>query len=130
MDKYLGIDFGDSYIGLALSGKGNIALPYKVIPYNKVFWEFIQKLIADEGITICVIGWPISLSGNENERTRATQRFIDEFKKRIKLPVFFSDERLSSKAAHAQGVKGRVDAIAAAEILQTHLDRHESRASI
>jgi putative holliday junction resolvase len=122
--KYLGIDFGESYVGLALADERKLAVPVKVVKYDTSFWKFVQNFVAQEGIAEIVIGWPISMSGGENERTKRTARFIEELEDHIALPMHREDERLSSAASQSKGVKGRDDAAAAAEILQTYLDRN------
>lgn len=120
----LGIDFGDRHIGLALNRGTGIAVPFKMIPYDELFWTILIQLARDERINRIVVGLPVSLSGKEHERALKTRSFVDELKRKVSIPVYLQDERLSSKAARAKGVKGHVDAAAAAEILQTYLDRY------
>src|SRR3989344_219158 len=76
MSKFLGIDYGDTYIGLALADRGHVAVPYTVVRYDKDFMDLLAKLVHDERITDLVVGWPLSMSGAENERTRKTEIFI------------------------------------------------------
>jgi putative holliday junction resolvase len=124
MKRYLGIDFGDRYIGLALADAHSIALPYKVVEYDDKTMPLIQKIIASESITDLVVGWPISLSGAENERTQMTTAFIERLTEAVDIPCHRMDERLTSAAAKKKQATGRVDAIAATDILQTYLDAH------
>lgn len=124
--KYLGIDFGESYVGLALADERNLALPYKVVAFDVSFWQLIQSLVAQEGIVAIVVGWPLSMNGQENQRTQRTTRFIEELEEHVAVPIYREDERLSSAAAQQRGTRGRDDAVAAAEILQTYLTRHGS----
>lgn len=129
MNKYLGIDFGDKYIGLALAtGQERLALPLQVVSYDVNFWPVLTAIVKEEAVTQIVVGWPLSLSGGENERTRATARFVERLKQYIGVPVSFADERLTS-AASGQKRGERNDHRAAAHILQNYLDRHEQSES-
>jgi len=135
--KYLGIDYGDAYIGLAIAS-GTLAVPYKVVNNDQVFWKMLPQLVSDEAITDIVVGWPVRMSGKEGSRTEKTAQFIERVRTRVALPVHRTDERLSTRVARARGdaprahgdagrarsTTDRVDAIAAAEILQTFLDAH------
>lgn len=127
MKKYLGIDFGDTYIGLALAEGVGPALPYKVVKHDESLWPLLRQLFTDVAITDIVVGWPISLSGNENKRTVATEAFIEQLGHHTNLPIHRADERFSSAEATAKGMRGRVDAMAAAHFLQAFVDRHGER---
>jgi len=124
MMKFLGIDYGDRYIGLALGETGSIAVPHSVITRDEQLWTNLAHLVQDESIAVIVVGWPVSMSGNENERTRATDLFIAELSEKIRVPIYREDERLSSAEAKGRGASGRVDASAAAVLLQSYLDKH------
>lgn len=135
--KYLGIDYGDVHIGLALAS-GLLAVPYTVVNNDQGFWKMLPQLISDEAITDIVVGWPVRMSGKEGSRTEKTSQFIERVRTRVALPVHRTDERLSTRIAHARSdaarargdarrarsAADRVDAVAAAEILQTFLDAH------
>lgn len=124
--KYLGLDFGDTRIGLALGQENSIAVPMKILLYNdKSFWSDLQTIIDSENIDAIVVGWPLSLSGKENERTQKTAEFIEKLESKIQRPVYKEDERLSTKVAGVAHNKKRLDALAASEILQTFLARNE-----
>ncbi|OGY90389.1 MAG: hypothetical protein A3B30_00220 [Candidatus Komeilibacteria bacterium RIFCSPLOWO2_01_FULL_52_15] len=121
---FLGIDFGDSRVGLALAPGDSIAVPYSIVRYGDGFWQKLGTILADEKITDIVVGLPIGLSGNETERTRKTRDFIASLRGHTALPVVESDERFSSLVARRNLPKGPDDALAAAEILQGYLDAH------
>ena len=134
MGRILGIDFGLSKVGVAISDpSGIISLPLKVIRYNDKK-ELINNLISiskDKNIKKIVIGYPIGMNYEKNEMTE----IIDLFKKDMEkagFKVFLEDERLSSEYAKKvmieQNIKtGKnkelVDLTAASIILQTYLDR-------
>ena len=130
MKKYLGIDFGDSYIGLAIADGSGIAVPLSVLRLEGHEFSELRKIIEEESISDIVVGWPMSMSGAENERTRITGEFIKFLAQHTPVPIHRADERLTSAAAKRKTSKARVDAVAAAEILQTYLDGNESRRSL
>ena len=126
MKKYLGIDYGDKRVGLALAAEASIALPYKVLLNNNLeqLLADLQKMIEQENISLIVVGLPHSLSGNLNQRLAITQRFVDVLKVKIAIPVVTVDEQMSSKLYERQGVKKDIDKYAASAILDTYLTQH------
>ncbi len=123
MKKYLGIDYGDKRVGLALAAEASIALPYKVLLNNSLEQLLVdlQKIVEQENISLIVVGLPHSLSGNLNQRLAITQRFVDILKVKIAVPVVTVDEQMSSKLYERQGVKKDIDKYAASAILDTYL---------
>ena len=93
----------------------------------------------EEGITLFVVGWPLSLEGEENDATAFVDTFVEKLEEAVPgVEVARQDERFSSEIAigalREAGVrqpgrhdKGRVDAAAAAIILQDYLDAKEKR---
>lgn len=123
MEKYLGIDYGDKRVGLALAAKGSIALPYKVLLNTnlKQLFAEIEKIISQENISLVVVGLPHSLSGNLNQRLAITQQFVNTLRIQLSIPVVTVDEQMSSKLYERQGVKKDIDKYAATAILDTYL---------
>ena len=133
MGRVLGLDYGDSRIGLALSDPLKmIASPLKTIS-NKSS-EFIKKklsdLIIDNDIELIVVGLPISLKGKETEQTKKVKLFIKKINC-FDIPIFTQDERLSSISAKKSLIiqkiktghnKQLIDSTAAAIFLQQFLD--------
>ena len=132
--KYLGIDWGEKRIGLALGdNETGIVTPFKVVSgINE-----IVEVINNENINILVIGKPMAMN-YESPASQELQRgerimnkefnnFVDKLNKRAGIPIEFFDERLSSKAADALGgdkrTKAPRDAVAAMIILQSYLDK-------
>lgn len=137
--KVLAIDLGEKRIGLAISDETRtIAAGYDVMSRKsrKEDLERYAEIIAAEAITLIVMGLPITLSGEEGQRAAWVRDYSAELSKNIAVPLEFWDERFSTKQAeaslHARGkrgksVKERVDAVAAAFILQDYLDAHADR---
>ena len=96
--------------------------------------DTLRALHSREGIDTIIIGWPLTLEGKEGEATQYVEPFYNRIKKVFKsIHVIKWDERFSSEVAkesiRAAGVrqkgrrdKARVDAAAAAVILQEYLD--------
>ncbi len=128
-EKYLGLDFGDKNIGLALGVLGSMAVPYKIlanISQENTMLE-LEKIIKSEQIDGLVIGLPTSLSGQDNERQSITNNFIKFCQKNISVPVYVVDESFTSQLYVKQGIKKDLDKYSAAAILETFLTQNESK---
>lgn len=122
--KYLGIDWGEARIGLALGDSEiKIATPFKTVGSL----DDILKIIKEEKIDIAVLGMPFQAANSGFPVSEQFENFLDEMKSKIKIPIETIDERLSSKAADAlegdKKNKASRDEIAAMLILQNYLDR-------
>jgi putative Holliday junction resolvase len=134
--KYLSIDYGDKRIGLAVCDPSEtIVSPLKVLNNPEHFVEETADLIEDEKIEAVVIGIPFNMDGTEGRQVKVVERFAEQLKKKITIPIFFQDERLSTFAAEQKLVdielskkkkRERIDAIAAAHILEEFLERRRS----
>lgn len=122
--KYLGIDWGEKRIGLALGdSEVKIASPFKVAGRL----DEIIKIIKDEEIDVVIIGKPKPITDVKYEMSKEYGSFFNALKKNIKIPIYVIDERLTSKAADAlagdKKTKAPRDAIAAMIILQSWFDK-------
>lgn len=122
--KYLGIDWGEVRIGLALGDSENkIATPFGIAKNV----QEILKVITEEEIDEIIIGEPLAMSNSELNNKEKYLFFLEEIKAKTKLPVRSFDERLSSKAADAlfgnKKNKAPRDAVAAMLILQSFFDQ-------
>ena len=126
--RFLGVDFGEARVGLALSDEGRvIASPLAVVPMPSAF-RVIEETIARENVVLVVVGLPLTMKGEEGAAAERAREFAAKIKG---APVLFADERLTSKLAERMladaGVvrrnrTGTTDMIAAARILQDVLD--------
>lgn len=132
MGRVLGLDVGARRIGLAVSDElGILATPHGSIQ-RRSFDEDIAAILAlvrDLNVERIVVGLPIGLRGQTTEQTRRVQRFAERLARRMPVPVDLWDERETSWAAEqivgrTPEVRrgGRIDAVAAAIILQSYLD--------
>jgi putative Holliday junction resolvase len=132
--RVLGLDVGEKRIGAALSDPvGIIASPLTVIERKSEDGALgeITALAREHEVGRIVVGLPLSLDGSPGPQARSVQSFIELLEGRTGLPVVTWDERLSTVAAGRAlaeaGVKRekrkeRIDAVAAALILQGYLD--------
>ena len=125
--KFLGIDPGKRYIGLAIADdQVNIAMPYQVldIKENQSWLKELVRIINQEKILKIVIGHPVGLSGKPTEQTRITEQFIESLKETLNIPIISFDERLSSKMADKLLLNQKQNhSVAASIILQGYLDK-------
>ena len=133
MGRVLGVDYGSSRVGLALSDPQKIiASPLYTLTNNGN--DFLKKklleVIKKKNVEYIVIGLPIGLKGQETNQTKIVRKFAEEIRS-LALPVYFQDERLSSLSAKRSLIKQNVktghnksfiDSTAAAIFLQQFLD--------
>ncbi len=137
--KYIvGIDYGSKFCGLARADTASalkIASPWQVIERSKLE-DFILK--HKDEIDSLVLGLSLNLSGKENPINKEIRNF-KEFLENHGFKVYLRDERFTSQAVLAEErlvrrksksrkshKKERLDAGAAALILQSFLDSHSS----
>lgn len=140
--RFLGVDYGTKRIGLAVSDEnGKIAFPKEILPNDFHTFDRLGTLIEKENISEIVVGESVDFSGKLNALSGRIEVFILELKEKFDLPVHKQKEFLTSvEARRSQNSKkdfnspqshskvkqiksGRVDASAAALILQRYLDR-------
>lgn len=139
--RVLGIDYGARRIGLALSdATATLASPWRLLQRPPSEAETLRLLINeiaalagdDDGLEAVVVGWPRKLNGSPTEQTPIVEAFANALRARIGVPVVLQDERLSSHEAETRLAsrepdwrkrKAKLDAAAAAVILQDYLDQ-------
>ena len=134
--RYLAIDYGSRRSGLAIcDAQETIASPLAVLHGQKDIVQRIARIVEAEGVGAIVLGLPLNMDDSEGPQARLVRAFAGKLGAQVPVPIHFQDERLSSFAA-AEKLDGadlsrtekrdRIDAIAAAEILQSFLDRTRS----
>lgn len=139
--RFLGIDFGDRNVGLALSDAlGITAQPlgtYRLKAMDKANKAFFRDLIARHGIGEIILGFPLRMDGTSGSRVDKTRAFAAWLKTAADVPLVYWDERLTTRQAlgivHEQKVRSKaktsvISQISAAIILQSYLDsrRHDA----
>lgn len=134
----MGLDVGERRIGVALGDPdGVIASPLTVISGvdGDAARGNIIRLAAEYEVGCIVVGLPRSLDGSLGRQARSTEEFIRGLSHCCDIPIESWDERLSTVSAEQAMVQGGAkrkkrkewrDAVAAALILQTYLDRKRS----
>jgi putative Holliday junction resolvase len=138
--RIVGLDVGERRIGVAVSDvTRTLARPLGVlrpagldVDAVRLSADEIGRLAREEdGVASIVVGLPRRLDGTPNDMTRRVEQFARQLEARIALPVTLQDERLSSREAESRLAlrekdwrvrKQRLDAAAAAVILQDYLD--------
>ncbi len=130
--RYLAIDYGDKRTGLAICDAAEtIASPLAVIQGQKDLLKKIADIVETENVEAVVLGLPLNMDDSTGPQAKLIFKFAEQLKEHLDIPVHFQDERLSSfsaeqKLASAEFTRGkkrkRLDAVAAAEILQAFLD--------
>jgi putative Holliday junction resolvase len=130
--RILGLDMGDSRIGVALSDPlGIMASPLTIISRTdeEADIEAIINIARQNDVGRIVIGLPLSMDGSLGTQANKVKEFAAELSCQIDIPVEFKDERLSTVSAkrivrnvRKTNRETRYDAAAAALILQSYLD--------
>ena len=133
--RILGLDVGDRWIGVALSDPlGILASPLTRIERtdDEAAVKAIADLVGKHEAKAVVAGLPYSMNGSLGPQAVSVEEFLQKLAQSLSVPIQTSDERLSTVTA-MQGMieagasresrKGKIDAAAAALILQWHLDR-------
>jgi len=140
--RFLGIDYGTKRIGVAISDENHaLAFPKEIVLNDINTFKKLSDIIKKENVGKIVVGESVDFSGKLNALSGRIEVFILELKEKFNLPVYKQKEFLTSMEARKMGsnkksfnrtqahskVKqiksGRVDASAAALILQRYLDR-------
>lgn len=137
--RVLGIDLGRKRVGLAVSDVSRtLARPLVTLTIgdagrlDSVMREVDRLAAEEDGLTAIVVGVPTGLDGADNAGTSFARAFVAALRGRTSLPVVTEDERLTSREAESRlalrerdwrARKKRLDAAAAAIILQDYLDR-------
>jgi putative Holliday junction resolvase len=134
------LDVGERRIGVAVSDvTQTLARPVGVIQttgleadaLDRAAEELARLAAEEDGLAALVVGLPRRLDGTPNEMTPRVQAFAARLGERTDLPVVLQDERLTSREAESRlalrekdwrARKARLDAAAAAVILQEYLD--------
>ena len=130
--RYLAIDYGSKRTGLAICDPAEIiASPLTVIQGQKELPKKIADIVGTENVEAIVLGLPLNMDGSTGPQAELVFKFADQLKAHLDIPIHFQDERLSTFSAEEKlsqteftrkKKKKRLDAIAAAEILQAFLD--------
>lgn len=146
--RALGIDVGSRRIGTALSDQlGLLAAPWRAVLVGRGReMAELAAMVAEREIEIIVIGLPVSLDGSEGPQAATVRAFAERLaaylaqeqpdKTAPPIPIEFTDERFTTAEAERlllqrnlsrEQRKARIDAAAAAIMLQDWLDARRPR---
>jgi len=140
--RYLAIDHGEKRTGLAIcDASETLVSPHSVIETGSEpqLLSRVLAVIRDERIEGVVLGLPFNMDDTEGPRARKVRHFASLLKQNITCPILFHDERLSSFEAEHLAIdldltrkkkKKRLDAIAAAAILNSFLEHKRGNPAI
>lgn len=132
--RILGLDYGDSRVGVAISDPmGWTAQGLETIAEKsqKKVIERIVEIINEYKVEKIVVGFPKNMNGTIGSRGELTLEFIEKLQKHVEVEIVQWDERLTTVAAHRtlnetnlRGTKRKkvIDTVAASYILQGYLD--------
>lgn len=131
--RWLALDLGHVRIGVALSDPlGLTAQPLTVLKSAGTQKDLIAigEMVDQYEVTQVIVGLPYNMDGTESSTTKKIREFTAKLAGKLNTPIFFVDERLTSKQAERAMIegnvrredrKGKVDKIAAALLLQAAL---------
>jgi putative Holliday junction resolvase len=141
--RTLGLDLGARRVGVAISdASGTLARPLEVLQVGGggaigAVTAIVARLAAEEeGLGAIVVGLPRRLDGSPNEQTPVVLAFVEALRCEVSQPIALQDERLTSVEAESRlairdrdwrSRKKKLDAAAAAIILQDYLDERPER---
>ena len=142
--RVLGIDVGRRRVGLAISDpSATLARPLATLTVtsaadavDRVAAEVTRLSSEEDGLAGVVVGVPARLDGSPTDQTAGVAEFMAALTARVSVPVVGGDERLTSQEAERRLAvserdwrrrKKKLDAAAAAIILQDYLDQRGSR---
>jgi putative Holliday junction resolvase len=138
--RVVGLDVGEKRVGVAVSDiSATLARPLSVLrsagldidALDIVAREIARLAQEEDGVSAIVVGLPRHLDGTPSDMTPRVEKFAQQLHAKVSLPVTLQDERLSSREAESRlavrdkdwrSRKARLDAAAAAVILQDYLD--------
>jgi putative Holliday junction resolvase len=141
--RLLALDVGDRRVGVAVSDlAGLIATPLTVIRRSSKVEDFakIARLVREQGAGMLVIGHPLNADGSAGPQARRVERYATAMSEALRLdglkvPMIMWDEYGSTQRAQALMISAgrrakdrrqRIDAAAAAVILQDYMDEQQS----
>ncbi len=133
--KTMGLDLGSKSCGVAVTDvDGKLVRGLKNIHFDALNYDLLttelNTLIETERVKVVVIGYPLSLAGEEKTETKMAKRLKKALKQKFTGPIELFDERFSSKRASQMMIeqnlsrknrKDRLDEMSAVVILTDYL---------
>jgi putative transcription antitermination factor YqgF len=125
--SYIGIDYGEKRVGIAVSDEGAVmAFPVEVVA-RKDALQRVTDLVREREATTIIIGESKDFHNEDNPVMAAIRSFAEELREKTGATIILEPEFLTSAGAKSAGASDRMlDASAAAIILQSFLDKKRS----
>jgi putative Holliday junction resolvase len=123
--KVLALDYGSARTGVAVSDPtGTLARPVGVVEAaaTESGLAELARLVREEGAERIVVGLPLTMRGTRGEQVVETERFVEELRGAVDVPVELFDERFTTDLAQQTPGAAPEDALAAAHLLSTYLE--------
>ena len=120
--KVLALDYGSVRTGVAVSDpSGTLARPLCVVDRaaTEAGLVRLRELVVAEGAERIVVGLPLTLRGARGAQAVETERFVENLRAAVEVPVETFDERFTTRLA---GPGSGEDARAAAHLLSSYLE--------
>ena len=135
--RYLGLDVGSRRIGIAVSDElGVIASPVSYVQRGSGELKAFQDLVKRYAPVKLVAGLPSGMSGHEGPQAKSVRVYTDSLAHQLGIDLVYWDERLTTTIAEKQLIasgtrrekrREQIDALAAAVMLQSYLDREAAK---
>jgi putative holliday junction resolvase len=132
--RILALDHGTRRIGVAVSDESQtIATPLEYIPAEppSAALDRLKHILQEKQIHLIIVGMPRNMDGTYGPAAEKVRQFITTIKEQVTTPIRTWDERLTTVQANRYMIqasvrrrdrKQKVDATAAAILLQSYLD--------
>ena len=134
--RILGVDFGDTRTGLAVSDTSRFlasGIGYVSPGGIQKTADKVAEVAREQGVSAIVVGLPKNMDGSEGFRAERCREFAGLLREQLEeIPVAMIDERMTTMSAsrylnetntRGQKRKGVIDTLSAQIILQNALDR-------
>jgi putative Holliday junction resolvase len=128
----IGLDVGEKRVGIAVTDPlGKTAQPLDTIDRDESTLNRLAEISKDTAAERLVVGLPLNMDGTEGDQADRVRRFAAEAEHALGIPLFFVDERLTTREAEAVLAEGKArrrdrkrasDKMAASIILRAYLD--------
>jgi putative Holliday junction resolvase len=137
--RLMALDLGERRIGVALSDPGqSFARALQVIRRRARHQDMarISALVEEHSVERIVVGHPLNLDGSAGEQALRIEAYAAELQEAVNVPVVLCDESYSTERARQVMIEAgrrrkerreRLDAVAAAVILQDYMDSQRHR---
>lgn len=137
--RILGIDYGDVYMGIAVSDVNEFlatGLKTEKVKGLHDAAKIIVETAKQEDAQKIVIGMPLNVDGRRGDRVEKTELLIEYIKEFSDIPIETMDERyttveaytyLNATGASAKKKKGVINTLSASIILQDYLDMKKNK---